>query len=190
MAEYLFGKGVTYEEALAYLTGKTEEPVRPPRGELSVFSAMENLAPSGKKVVEHAIRETLSSQSCTIELGHLALGALGDDDGQVVSALKKLGADVETLRSSIRTAITCTPSDGSSIIFSPDAAEALKEADRVSRELGHDLVTDSDIMLGILSAEGSVVFSAIEQAGTGIQNLKSILPGPETPPEPEIGESA
>jgi Clp amino terminal domain, pathogenicity island component len=91
-ARVLTGCGVTLESARARvleIVGRGDER---PSGQIP-------FTPQGKRVMERALRESLSHGHHQIATGHLLLALLREDEGVATVVLADLGADRGTLRS-------------------------------------------------------------------------------------------
>jgi ATP-dependent Clp protease ATP-binding subunit ClpC len=180
--EFFLRYGVTYDDALEFISGKRTEPPQQirrkiPSDELSVFSAMESLAPSARSAMEAAIRETLSAQCCRIEPEHLVLGVISSDEGQVADALKNMNVDAPKLREALKAVSPSGESGGSTIVFSASSAQALEASIIVARQLGHELVSAADLLLGVLSLGQVRAVEILAEHGVEPESFRNALLG-------------
>mgnify|MGYP003997562145 FL=1 len=93
-----------------------------------------------------------------IEPIHLLTALLAQEDGIVVSVLKKMQVDLEKLRQDVRMALDILPKmkgfDTGSIgqvLLTPALAKAIQTAAKKTKQFGDDFISTEHLLLGILS---------------------------------------
>jgi ATP-dependent Clp protease ATP-binding subunit ClpA len=109
------------------------------------------LTPRGKKVFELALREALSLDHEHVGTEHILLGLVREGQGVAARILEDFGREMETVLSETLRMLGATgPRPPGDVPQTERTQAVLRLAEDEARSLGHDLLGDEHILLGML----------------------------------------
>jgi hypothetical protein len=154
-----------------------------------------NFTPRAQKVVALAREEAGRFNHNFVGTEHLLLGLIKLGDGVAVNVLRKMGAELETVRAEVEKCVGTGPDQQmiGLIPFTPRVKKVLALANRERKALGHTYLGTEHILLGLLCEGDGVAARVFQNLGIDIEKTRSeILAelnpnhvpaacGPETP---------
>jgi ATP-dependent Clp protease ATP-binding subunit ClpA len=119
--------------------------------------------PRAKKVLELSLRESLQLGHTYIGTEHILLGLVREGEGVAAQVLVKLGADLERVRQQVLGVLgqegVLESSPGRRFLerFSDSAHTVLEMARDSARDLGHEAIEPTDILLGLIVTDDAEV---------------------------------
>ncbi len=118
---------------------------------------LNNFTIKSQEAVQQAQQIAMENEQQSIENGHLLKGILLVDENVTPFILKKLNINVDMFRQTLDKIVENYPKvSGGEQHLSRDANKALQKANSLLKEFGDEYVSIEHILLGILSAGGSV----------------------------------
>jgi ATP-dependent Clp protease ATP-binding subunit ClpA len=152
------------------------------RGE-SVQSGHIPFTPRAKKVLELSLREALQLGHDYIGTEHILLGLIREGEGVAAQVLQQLGADLNLVRQQVLQLLSGytggrsieEPVTGSVFLsaLSAEAHRMLELAADAARDLGHDLIEPSDILIGLIVGADANVADALGIWGIDIEAVRN-----------------
>ncbi|MEN2998560.1 MAG: ATP-dependent Clp protease ATP-binding subunit [Brevinematia bacterium] len=135
----------------------------------------EGLTPSAKKILNILSQEMAKKlRNDKIEVEHLLIGIIADNDNRAVFALKELGVDVERLRFDLENAIRnpMGPVNMGSLPFSQNVKKVLDVASEEAKKLGHNYIGPEHILIAIMSGYSGIAYIILENNGITVDTLR------------------
>jgi Clp amino terminal domain, pathogenicity island component/UvrB/uvrC motif len=140
--------------------------------------------PRARKVLELALRESLSLGQMQVDTEHLLLGLAREGDGVAARILRDFDADPEKIRTEVMRVRPTSAPQASGVTFgSSDASQRIAPgwldglglvlnglADEIRHELGRE-PDGGDLLLVLSAARDSVPAEALEQLGVDVDEL-------------------
>src|SRR2546430_11914498 len=138
--------------------------------------------PRAKKVLELSLREALQLGHNYIGTEHILLALIREGEGVAAQVLQKLGADLNRVRQQVLQLLSGyaggrsidEPVPGSVFLsaLSVDAHRMLELAADAARDLGHELIEPSDILIGLIVGADANVADALGIWGIDIDAVR------------------
>jgi ATP-dependent Clp protease ATP-binding subunit ClpA len=119
--------------------------------------------PRAKKVLELSLRESLQLGHTYIGTEHILLGLVREGEGVAAQVLVKLGADLDRVRQQVlgvlgqEGVLESPPGRRFLERFSDSAHTVLEMARDSARDLGHEAIEPTDILLGLIVTDDAQV---------------------------------
>ncbi len=113
-----------------------------------------------------------------IDTEHLLYALLVDDDGICAEIIKKLGADLERIRSDVQSALDRLPKQSGAIAdryFSGHLKGVLESSFKEMEQLKDEYVSVEHLLLALTQASGSVAEKILKKQGVTKDNMYSVL---------------
>lgn len=137
---------------------------------------MANLTPRAKKILDDAKREAAGMGQNFVGTEHVLLAILRSGQGVAYSALESLGIDGEAMISELggileeREAVS-----GKDAVPTPKLKNALKEAEREARRMGHSYVGTEHIVIGLAVDPDSISGRLLREAGATVEGIRKTV---------------
>ncbi|WP_183568756.1 ATP-dependent chaperone ClpB [Mucilaginibacter sp. SP1R1] len=136
-----------------------------------------NFTIKAQEAVQKASEIATGNQQQAIEPAHLLKGLLLVDENVITYLLKKLNVNINRLTETLDAQIASYPKvSGSNIYLSSDSNSALQKAQGFLKEFKDEFVSVEHILLGILTA-GGTVSSILKDLGVNEKDLKKAIVG-------------
>lgn len=135
----------------------------------------EGLTPSAKKILNILSQEAAKRlRNDKIEVEHLLIGIIVDNENRAVYALKELGVDVEKLKFDLENAIRnpMGPINMGSLPFSQNVKKVLDVASEEAKRLGHSYIGPEHILIAIMSGYSGIAYIVLENNGITVEALR------------------
>lgn len=135
----------------------------------------EGLTPSAKKILNILAQEAAKRlRNDKIEVEHLLIGIIIDNENRAVSALKELGVDTEKLKFDLENAIRnpMGPINMGSLPFSQNVKKVLDIASEEAKKLGHNYIGPEHILIAIMSGYTGIAYIILENNGITVDALR------------------
>ncbi len=135
----------------------------------------EGLTPSAKKILNILAQEAAKRlRNDKIEVEHLLIGIIIDNENRAVSALKELGVDTEKLKFDLENAIRnpMGPINMGSLPFSQNVKRVLDIASEEAKKLGHNYIGPEHILIAIMSGYTGIAYIILENNGITVDALR------------------
>ena len=139
------------------------------------------LTPRANQAITLAKKEALRLKSGFVGSEHLLIGILDLGQGVAVSVLRKMGVNLQSLRSEIQSGAQSGAQSGSAeanmqnLELSEGAKRALSFAAQEAAKLGHNYIGTEHLLLGILCDENSAAQKILKNAGVDIKTCKNLI---------------
>ena len=135
------------------------------------------LTPRANQAITLAKKEALRLKSGFVGSEHLLLGILDLGQGVAVSVLRKMGVNLQSLRSEIQSGTQSGPAEANmqNLELSEGAKRALSFAAQEAAKLGHNYIGTEHLLLGILCDENSAAQKILKNAGADIKACKNLI---------------
>lgn len=134
-----------------------------------------NFTIKAQEAVQKASEIATGNQQQAIEPAHLLKGLLLVDENVITYLLKKLNVNLNRLNETLDAQISSYPKvSGSNIYLSSDANSALQKAQGYLKEFKDEFVSVEHILLGILTA-GGTISSLLKDLGVNEKDLKKAI---------------
>lgn len=138
----------------------------------------EGLTPSAKKILNILSQEAAKRlRNDKIEVEHLLIGIITDNENRAVTALRELGVDTEKLKFDLENAIRnpMGPINMGSLPFSQNVKKVLDVAVEESKKLGHNYIGPEHILIGIMSGYSGIAYIVLENNGITVDALRRTI---------------
>ena len=128
----------------------------------------EGLTPSAKKVLNIYSQESAKKlRNDKIEVEHILIGIIMDNDNRAVAALRELGVDVEKVKLDLENAMRnpTGPFGMGALPFSHNVKKVLDASVEEARKLGHNYIGPEHILIAILSSYTGIATIMLENNG-------------------------
>lgn len=135
----------------------------------------EGLTPGSKKILNILSQEAAKRlRNDKIEVEHILIGIIADNDNRAVTALRELGVDTEKLKLDIENAIRnpMGPINMGSLPFSQNVKKVLDVASEESKKLGHNYIGPEHILIAIMSGYSGIAYIVLENNGITVDALR------------------
>lgn len=134
-----------------------------------------NLAIKTQEALQKAQMIALGNEQQAIEPGHVLKGVFETDDHVASFLLKKLGANVEAIRSALDRMVEKYPKvTGGNQYLSNDSAKMLAEANKFLKDFEDEYVVIEHLLLAALKVKDSVA-QLLKDSGVDEKNLKAAI---------------
>jgi ATP-dependent Clp protease ATP-binding subunit ClpC len=136
---------------------------------------LERFTKRGRRVVTLAQEEARLLEHVHIDTAHLLVALTRVEDGGAARVLRVLGLTPERARQETVRLTASGSSDGprpAELPLTPAAKDTLDAARREALALGHDRVTDTHLLLGLLSPLDAVARRVLVDAGLDIRTVR------------------
>jgi ATP-dependent Clp protease ATP-binding subunit ClpB len=134
-----------------------------------------NLAIKTQEALQKAQMIALGNEQQAIEPGHVLKGVFETDDHVASFLLKKLGANVEAIRSALDRMVEKYPKvTGGNQYLSNDSAKMLAEANKFLKDFEDEYVAIEHLLLAALKVKDSVA-QLLKDSGVDEKNLKAAI---------------
>jgi ATP-dependent Clp protease ATP-binding subunit ClpB len=130
-----------------------------------------------QEAIQAASAEARKRDHSQVDLEHLLLALLGQEEGVVPALVERIGADRGALESELETLLSKKPKvfgEGSQLYLSPYASTAIAKAEAEALALKDEYVASEHILLGIVAGEGEVA-SLLREKGLTKDAILSAL---------------
>lgn len=135
----------------------------------------EGLTPASKKILNILSQEAAKRlRNDKIEVEHVLIGIIVDNDNRAVTALRDLGVDTEKLKLDIENAIRnpMGPINMGSLPFSQNVKKVLDVASEEAKKLGHNYIGPEHILIAIMSGYSGIAYIVLENNGITVDALR------------------
>ena len=155
-----------FDWANEYLTRWKAAQIRP--------SEIGNFTPRACKSIALARGEAQRLHHDFLGTEHLLLGIIKLRQGIAVNALRKLGLDLETIRTELEQQISVSPSDVSTdnTPFTPRMKKVLSLAQKNAKAMNHTYVGPEHLLLGLLEEGGGLAAKVLKQFKTSLSAVR------------------
>jgi ATP-dependent Clp protease ATP-binding subunit ClpC len=137
----------------------------------------EKFTERGRKVIVYAREEAERLQNDYLGTEHILLGTLREEDGIPVSVLRKMGIDVDQIRTEVERNL---PSSGNTLTFgdipfTPRAKKVLEYAVEEARLLGHNYIGSEHLLLGLIREEEGIGGKILRSFGVNLLGSRQLV---------------
>ncbi|MCS7298403.1 MAG: ATP-dependent Clp protease ATP-binding subunit [Spirochaetia bacterium] len=135
----------------------------------------EGLTPGSKKILNILSQEAAKRlRNDKIEVEHILIGIIADNDNRAITALRDLGVDTEKLKLDIENAIRnpMGPINMGSLPFSQNVKKVLDVASEEAKKLGHNYIGPEHILIAIMSGYSGIAYIVLENNGITVDALR------------------
>ncbi len=135
----------------------------------------EGLTPSSKKILNILSQEVAKRlRNDKIEVEHLLIAIIIDNENRAVSALRELGVDTERLKFDLENAIRnpMGPINMGSLPFSQNVKKILDVALEEAKRLGHNYIGPEHILIAMMSGYSGIAYIILENNGITLDALR------------------
>jgi ATP-dependent Clp protease ATP-binding subunit ClpA len=147
-------------------------PVR--RAGHEFLEPMNNFTPRAQQVLGLARKEADRFNHNFVGTEHLLLGLIALGQGTAVNVLRKLGLDIETVRTQVENCVGTGPDQKviGNIPYTPRVKKVLALAAKEARALNHTYVGTEHILLGLLREGDGVAARVFQNLGVGLEKTR------------------
>ena len=137
----------------------------------------EKFTERGRKVIVYAREEAERLQNDYLGTEHVLLGTLREEDGIPVAVLRKMGIDVDQIRTEVERNL---PSSGNTLTFgdipfTPRAKKVLEYAVEEARLLGHNYIGSEHLLLGLIREEEGIGGKILRSFGVNLLGSRQLV---------------
>ena len=137
----------------------------------------EKFTERGRKVIVYAREEAERLQNDYLGTEHILLGTLREEDGIPVSVLRKIGIDIDQLRTEVERNL---PASGNTLTFgdipfTPRAKKVLEYAVEEARLLGHSYIGSEHLLLGLIREEEGIGGKILRSFGANLLGSRQLV---------------
>ena len=137
----------------------------------------EKFTERGRKVIVYAREEAERLQNDHLGTEHILLGTLREEDGIPVSVLRKIGIDIDQLRTEVERNL---PASGNTLTFgdipfTPRAKKVLEYAVEEARLLGHSYIGSEHLLLGLIREEEGIGGKILRSFGANLLGSRQLV---------------
>ncbi len=138
----------------------------------------EGLTPSAKKIINILAQESAKKlRNDKVEVEHILIGILLDNENRAVLALKELNVDLSKLKFDLENAMRnpMGPISMGALPFSQNVKKVLDVALEEARKLGHNYIGPEHILISIVSSYSGIASIILENNGVSVDALRRIV---------------
>ncbi len=137
----------------------------------------EKFTERGRKVIVYAREEAERLQNDYLGTEHVLLGTLREEDGIPVAVLRKMGIDIDQIRTEVERNL---PSGGNTLTFgdipfTPRAKKVLEYAVEEARLLGHNYIGSEHLLLGLIREEEGIGGKILRSFGVNLLGSRQLV---------------
>ncbi|MFN4244534.1 MAG: ATP-dependent Clp protease ATP-binding subunit [Brevinematia bacterium] len=138
----------------------------------------EGLTPSSKKILNILSQEIAKRlRNDKIEVEHLLIAIITDNENRAVAALRDLGVDTEKLKFDLENAIRnpMGPINMGSLPFSQNVKKLLDVALEEAKKLGHNYIGPEHMLIAMMSGYSGIAYIILENNGITLDALRRTI---------------
>jgi len=135
----------------------------------------ERFTSSAKRVIKHAHEEAVHFHNDSVDLDHMLLGLLKDENLFAVKVLKRMDIPIEMLRVAVIQGIPIGTVNSSNLDFSNQSKELLELAYKEARSLRNTHITSEHLLLGLLKLTDTETYKLLNNFNITFQGVLNTM---------------